>query len=455
MNRFARIVVVAFFTLLVISALMSFGVEAATEDSWTAKGSTSMIYRGIASVNNKIYLIACSGDYANVSYKDNAVLEYDSLLDLWSVKKPMPKVRYGFVTAVYQNRIYVIGADGINQVYDPATDTWETKAPMPTPREQLTANVVNGKIYLIGGRTGGQYTTTALNEVYDVATDSWTTKAPIPNPVVQYASAVVDDKIYIIGGQNEFTYPMNLALVQIYDPATDTWSFGAPIPTIVTNAAAGATTGVWAPKRIYVIGGMPDKSLDGTNLNQVYNPENDSWTVGASMPTARFQLHVAVVNDKLYAMGGMPYFNLQGIWCPEIEQYTPIGYGTVAPKVAVISPENKTYNATNVSLVFTVNKPVVWMGYSLDGQETVTITGNTTLSGLANGLHNITVYARDEFENTGASETIIFSVETPFPTTWVAAAIAIAITGGSALAIYYFKKPKRNSNNSQRDQSKP
>ncbi len=58
-------------------------------------------------------------------------------------------------------------------------------------------------------------------------------------------------------------------------------------------------------------------------------------------------------------------------------------------------------------------------------------------------------------DNTGASETIIFSVETPFPTTWVAAAIAIAITGGSALAIYYFKKLKRNSNNSQRDQSKP
>jgi hypothetical protein len=74
---------------------------------------------------------------------------------------------------------------------------------------------------------------------------------------------------------------------------------------------------------------------------------------------------------------------------------------------------------------------------------------------LSNGSHNITVYARDEFENTGASEIISFSVDVPFPTTWVVAAIAIAITGGSALAICYFKKPKRKGNNSQHNQAKP
>jgi hypothetical protein len=373
---------------------------------------------------------------------------------------------YGSALAVYQNKIYVIEDNGMTQVYDPATDTWENKTSMPTPRTQLEANVVNGKIYLIGGRTGGQYSAVGLNEVYDPETDSWTTKAPIPYPVVQYASAVVDNKIYIIGGQDEYTYPMNLDLVQIYDPATDTWSFGTPMPKIVWQAAAGATSGIWAPKRIYVIGGLPATlslafggrlygSLDGTPINQVYNPENDSWTFGASMPTARFQLHVAVVNDMIYAIGGSPFFNLQGIWCPENEQYTPIGYGTVPPAVAVVSPENRTYNVTSVSLVFTVNKPVVWMGYSLDGQETVTINGNTTLSGLYNGLHNITVYARDEFENTGASETIVFTVTEPFPTTWVVAAIAIALTGGSAFAIYYFKKPKRKGNDSPHNQTKP
>jgi len=51
------------------------------------------------------------------------------------------------------------------------------------------------------------------------------------------------------------------------------------------------------------------------------------------------------------------------------------------------------------------------------------------------GLHNVTVYVRDEFENAGTSQTITFSVEEPYPTTlFIVAAAAIAATGGAALA---------------------
>ena len=83
------------------------------------------------------------------------------------------------------------------------------------------------------------------------------------------------------------------------------------------------------------------------------------------------------------------------------------------------------------------------MGYSLDGQETATVTGNTTLTGLSWGLHNVTVYAKDLFENTGNSDTIWFSIAEPFPTTLVAVAsgASIAIIGIGLLI--YFKKRKR------------
>jgi hypothetical protein len=443
-KNIALLLVLVFLTAsCAISAKPALSSTDAAEDSWASKAPVPSSVWGVAAANGKIYAFA-----RNVTY------EYNPITNTWATKNPLPSNMYGFALAVYQNKIYAIGeGNGMTQVYDPATDTWENKTPMLTPRIQLEANVVNGKIYLIGGKTGGQYSTVSLNEVYDPETDSWTTKAPIPYPVVQYASAVVDNKIYIIGGQDEYTYPMNLDLVQIYDPATDTWSFGTPMPKIVWQAAAGATSGIWAPKRIYVIGGLPATlslafggrlygSLDGTPINQVYNPENDSWTVGASMPTARFQLKVAVVNDMIYAIGGSPFFNLQGIWCPENEQYTPIGYGTVPPAIHVVSPENRTYNVTSVSLVFTVNKPVVWIGYSLDGQETVTITGNATIGGLTSGLHNVTVYAKDEFENTGVSETITFSVETPFPTTLVVTASGVAVVIVGAGLLVYFKKRK-------------
>jgi len=65
------------------------------------------------------------------------------------------------------------------------------------------------------------------------------------------------------------------------------------------------------------------------------------------------------------------------------------------------------------------------------------------------------VYAKDEFENIGTSETIVFILTEPFPTTWFVATIAIAITSGSVLAIYYFKKPIRKGSSNQHRQTKP
>jgi hypothetical protein len=224
------------------------------------------------------------------------------------------------------------------------------------------------------------------------------------------------------------------------------------LPASTAYAAAGATTGVNAPKRIYVLGQyfhLPEQPY----FNQVYDSENDRWSVGVAVSTKRRGLVVAVVNDALYAIGGYTETYPDGIFSipygPSVtpqatnEQYTPFGYGTVPPEISVVSPENKNYTSSNVSLTFTVNKPVVWMGYSLDGQETVTVTGNTTLAGLTNGSHNVTVYAKDTFENTDTSETIIFTIAEepePFPTE-----LAITISGASMAVIgvgllVYFKK---------------
>jgi hypothetical protein len=122
------------------------------------------------------------------------------------------------------------------------------------------------------------------------------------------------------------------------------------------------------------------------------------------------------------------------------EQYTPFGYGTVPPAVSVVSPENMTYETSNVSLSFTVNKPVNWTGYSLDSGETVIVGGNATLEGLANGLHNVTVYAKDEFGNVGASEAVSFTVEVPFPVMLVVAPVASVAVVGAVLVIYFKKR---------------
>jgi hypothetical protein len=99
--------------------------------------------------------------------------------------------------------------------------------------------------------------------------------------------------------------------------------------------------------------------------------------------------------------------------------------------------------ASDVPLNFEVDKSVSEMKYSLDGQENVTVVGNTTLAGLTNGYHNVTVYAADEAGNSGASETLLFDVELPepFPTLLIAAAsVAAAVLVGVGLLVYFKKR---------------
>jgi len=127
----------------------------------------------------------------------------------------------------------------------------------------------------------------------------------------------------------------------------------------------------------------------------------------------------------------------------------PLPTDRTPPEIKILSPVNQTYNEPNVSLVFTVNELVNWMGYSLDAQSNVTLVGNLTLPELSFGLHNITVYATDLFGNTGTSETVNFTInqkaepETkqsePFPTTYVIVAVVIVAVVGAGL-LFYFKK---------------
>jgi parallel beta-helix repeat protein len=116
-----------------------------------------------------------------------------------------------------------------------------------------------------------------------------------------------------------------------------------------------------------------------------------------------------------------------------------------APAIEVLSPAPGTYNASSIQLSFTVDEPASLIAYSLDGKENITVTENITLTGLANGVHDLTIYAKDKTGNTGASETICFSVAVPFPTALVAAASVAAVTVVSVVLLVYFKKRRVKS----------
>jgi N-acetylneuraminic acid mutarotase len=427
-------------------------------DTWTleasapTKRSTNF---GIGVIHNKIYCIG--GQTAGVGSESTGTNEvYDTATDIWSTKTPMPTPRIVTVVHVINNKIYLIGGEvkaagevrassivAANEMYDPETDTWVTKTSLPTLRLALCSYAVEGKIYVIGGRSvdGSLFNT---NEVYDPATDTWATKTPMPTSDECYLSCVLDRIIYVFG-QNA-TY--------VYNTETNTWSNGASIPTYQFGRTI-ATSGVNAPKKIYVIGGYTDPYENSafcrkTNLTQIYDPATDSWSLGSSMPTARASLCIVNLNDVFYALGGgdiiggyiLSSFNVN-------ERYLPVGYGnpdpSYVPKIAVQSPLDKTYTQVDVALNFTVDKAVSWIGYSLDGQDNVTVTGNTTLSGLPVGSHYVTVYALDASGNTAVSDIIHFSIAAEtFPLVTAVFGVGAFLVVAIAVGTFCLLKRKRN-----------
>ena len=342
-------IILSVVTAIIVTCLLSLfpvTLTKATEDSWTIMEPmpTARAWLGVAVVDGKIYAIVSEINY-----------EYDPSTNSWTTKTPMPNPKSSFGIAVVDNKIYCIGGTtddytytNLNQVYDPLTDTWETKKSMPTSRYALDANVVNGKIYMIGGSQRTPNDNFDINEVYDPVTDTWTTKTSIPTGVDYYASAVVNNKIYIMGGA---VSPTNLN--QIYDPSTDMWSFGASLPTGVDSAAAGVSAGDTVTERIFVLGGK--QGLDAVNLNQVYDPETDTWVAGHSMPTARYGLDVAVVDDMLYVIGGREGWvgypvsaaNEQytpADFVPEFPSWTPLLIMLVAVTVLAVIYKRKLHN---------------------------------------------------------------------------------------------------------------
>ena len=176
------------------------------------------------------------------------------------------------------------------------------------------------------------------------------------------------------------------------------------------------------------------------------------WTLSGYTLNPNFSIDLTGVPEgpqsiEVYAVeSGSRKYSQKGITI-RYGRYTLVTSSVVhfaVDDIFTLSPQNKTYDAHDVPLLFEAHESFKQISYSLDGQGKVMVSGNTTLTDVPNGDHNVTVYVTDEAGNTGASETIYFNVEVPepFPTTSVLAPLASVAVAGAGLLVY-FKKRKR------------
>ena len=193
--------------------------------------------------------------------------------------------------------------------------------------------------------------------------------------------------------------------------------------------------------------------LDGELYHQINLTNLTDSTVGYS--STNFSISLTGLSSGQHSVSVSKTANYDIILGNYSEAYASGKYYfsvIVPPRISLMSPQNQSYETANIPLNYTTvvdHGTVSRMGYSLDGKDNVTLTGNITLTDLPSGEHSLIVYATDEDGNTGASETITFNVTKPepqpepFPVASIATA-SIASAGIIAVGLLlYFKRRKR------------
>ncbi|MCL2642303.1 MAG: hypothetical protein FWD52_02135 [Candidatus Bathyarchaeota archaeon] len=211
-----------------------------TTDTWTTKSSmpTPRGSFGIVAYQGKIYCIGGDGG----SFEDGMVTGvnevYDVETDRWETKTSMPTGRGYLCANLVNGKIYLIGGSkpvnwldltpisNVNEVYDIASDTWSSKTPPPVAVGSCISAVVDNKIYVISQVSQNSM----LTLIYDTEADLWSYGAPCPFPMFSAGIGVTTGvrapvRLYVIGGNPTFDR------VQVYDPKVDAWTWSALMPT--------------------------------------------------------------------------------------------------------------------------------------------------------------------------------------------------------------------------------
>jgi N-acetylneuraminic acid mutarotase len=191
--------------------------------------------------------------------------------------------RFGAAAVAEGSFVYIVGGQnsggflGDIERFDVRTHEVTRLTNKLTPRHHHGAALVGRKIYVFGGRGyglphGNPYEPSM--DIYDLDSGSITRGAPMRTPRAYFAWATVGGKIYAIGGSEWGARAFNqIGLNEVYDPETNTWSEAAPMPRARdTRAAAVVGDG------IYVFGGnrRPDVAV-GLKTVEGFVPGKNQW----------------------------------------------------------------------------------------------------------------------------------------------------------------------------------
>ncbi len=291
---------------------------------------------------------------------EGPVYSFTTRTSPWFYKSSLPTPRYGFGTAVVNDKIYLMGGKdpsenvlSLVEEYDPLSDTWTQKADMPTPRYEATTAIYNNTIYVFGGSTNKV-------EEYDPQTNVWSVKNDAPGRIGFAVATAFHNKIYVgrsvydpvmddwwdttyvetytfedttyydtIYTWAKLNYPNSNPVIlnnELYFLNVEGifgggfWSYNESLDTclylhaVTPPYSADSFRTVVANNCLYMLGGYNNGCYTGRVSK--YDPFADTWYIRSDMQTARSTFGTAYVNNCIYVFGG-----LNVLWLSSVEEY--------------------------------------------------------------------------------------------------------------------------------------
>jgi N-acetylneuraminic acid mutarotase len=249
-----------------------------------------------------------------------------------------------------ESKLYALGGNTESvECFDPLTGEWSPVADMGVSRMELGAGVLEGKMYAMGGDDGEGKSVECLDPV----TGLWAAVAPMSTRRVGLGVATVDGKMYAVGGYDVGSvYGLGggyLNSVECFDPSTAQWSAVAPMSTGRYHPGVAVVNG-----KLYAVGGRTDSNAAIRSV-ECFDPSTRQWSGVADMSIARRYHDVAVADGKLYAMGGEDATGspLSSVECfdPSTEQWSPVAAMSTAQRnVGAAVAGGKLYAVGNSSV---------------------------------------------------------------------------------------------------------
>ncbi len=173
---------------------------------------------------------------------------------------------------------------------------WSDAPAMPTPRTEVSVAALDGDIYAAGGfLSSGD----ATDRVERFDGDAWGEVAALPEPVHHAGLVAAASRLYLVGGYDADGQPT--ADVWSYAEGDDGWRPEADLPT-----ARGALAVAVVGDRIHAVGGATAFGGRATlsGAHEAYDPEARVWQALDDLPAPRDHLAAAGLDGVLYVAGG-------------------------------------------------------------------------------------------------------------------------------------------------------